>query len=77
MAASMLEAAMVSSLGMSGSEARDMLSGETVVGGVQLRDAALEDDTSVGVLEKLDSLSKAPRSAIAGAISTTAIAVAG
>jgi hypothetical protein len=39
-------------LATSGSEARDMLSGETVVGGVELNDAIL-DASSVGVTEKL------------------------
>lgn len=70
----MLDTTSLSGLGTSGSEASDMLSGETVVGGVELKDTAFEEDASVGVLEKLDSHSSEPRSAIAGPISTAAIA---
>jgi hypothetical protein len=64
----MLEAATLSGLGTSGSEAKDMLSGETVVGGVELKDAAFEKIASVSVgvlLEKLDSHSNEPSSPIA------------
>lgn len=45
---------MLAGLVASGSEARDMLSGVHVVGGVELREAAVEE-SSVGVAEKLDS----------------------
>jgi NADPH-dependent curcumin reductase CurA len=68
MDAVMVDAVMVSGLGRrSGSDARDMLSGETVVGGVELRDAEFDDDmSSVGVLlEKLDPHSSESISAMA------------
>ena len=72
---------MLSGLGMSWSEANDMLSGDTVVGGVGLSDAQFDDDdmsgvsvVSVGVLlAKLDSSSSVPRSAIMGAAGMAAI----
>jgi hypothetical protein len=51
-----------------------MLSGETVVGGVELRDAELDDDMSVGsLLVKLDSQSSEPSSVITGAAPMAAI----
>jgi hypothetical protein len=82
MTASMLDAAALKGLAASGSEARDMLSGEIVVGGVELRDAELAEDLSDGVLlEKLDaSSSSVSSSAIVGAASRVAMigtAVAG
>jgi hypothetical protein len=55
-----------------------MLSGETVVGGVELKDAEFDEDMSVGVLlEKLDVHSSESSSAIIGAASVAAIVAAG
>lgn len=55
-----------------------MLSGETVVGGVELKDAEFDKDMSVGVLlEKLDVHSSESSSAIVGAASVAAIVAAG
>jgi hypothetical protein len=51
------------SLGTSGSDAREMLSGEAVVGGVALKGVTLKD-ASVGGPEKLDSEGMVPSSAI-------------
>ena len=53
---------MVSGLEISGSEARDMLSGDTVVGGVGLSETGF-DEASVGAPEKLDSDESIPSSA--------------
>jgi len=52
-----------------------MLSGETVVGGVELKEATL-DEASVAAPEKLDSEDRAARSAIvtSGAVRTEAMA---
>jgi hypothetical protein len=77
MAASMLDAAVLSGLGRSGSEARDMLSGETVVGGVELNEAELDEDMSVGVLlEKLDPCRSSESSSAIGASWMAAIVAA-
>ncbi len=57
-----------------------MLSGDTVVGGVELKDVDAEFamDTSVGVLlEKLDPHSSESSSAMVGGASTAAIVAAG
>jgi hypothetical protein len=71
----MLDGMAFSGLGASGSEARDMLSGETVVGGVELRDAELDSDMSDTVLlAKLDPHRSESSSATVGGTSVAAIA---
>jgi hypothetical protein len=79
MTASMLDAIVVSDLGWSGSEANDMLSADTVVGGVELIDVKFEEAESVAsLLEKLDPQSNSESSsAIIGAASMAAIVVGG
>ncbi len=75
----MLAIEIPSGFGRSGSEAKDMLSGETVVGGVELKDvgAELGDDASVAaLLEKLEPHSSESSSAIVGAVPVAAIIAA-
>jgi len=73
----MVDAVTVLGLGRSGSEARDMLSGDTVVGGVELRDAGFDKEASVGsLLVKLDPHSSESSSAIVGAACMAAIVAA-
>jgi hypothetical protein len=78
MTASMLDAVAISDFGWSGSEASDMLSADTVVGGVELMDVEFEEAESVGsLLVKLDPHSSSESSsAIIGVASMAAIVVA-
>ena len=80
MAATTVGNATASSFWHSSSEAREMLSGDAVVGGVEVSDALLDEleeelaSVSVGVLlEKLASHGNGNGSAAAGAVSVVAM----
>jgi beta-galactosidase GanA len=77
MTSSMLDVVAISDFWWSGSEASDMLSADTVVGGVELMDVEFDDDESVGsLLVKLDPHSSSESSsAIAGVGSSVAAIV--
>lgn len=65
----------VSGLAMSGSEARDMLSGDAEVGGVELKDAGFDEASvaSVVVAEKLTSGVREARPAIVASVASMVV----